>query len=531
MAINIVKKTDGTIVTLELEGRLSALETKEFDREFEDAAKGMKEARVDFSGVEYISSAGLRSLFMAKKLMVKQGGDFKVLYPSPEVMDVFITTRYDNLVTIVQRAEDSTESPFYPLRPIQRWMVDTHFQRARSTMMNTGGLIRLDASIDLELLAEAVNGLLETYDIFRCRLVFHPETGDICQRFDGELEKVRVEILSDEAFEKRKQDVKQPYELIEHSLYRIYIMKTSSANYLYTDFYHVIMDGTAIALLFWRELEKRYTYLVKQEPLRERQVSSYAGYIREEAGIPEEELQEGHEYWRKMLEGFDPQKNLPAADIHGEPESQEHELEVQFPEMDKSFFKGKNYNENTFFMGAAILALAKASGRKEAILSWVHNGRFTSAERRLMGLMLDQFPIRWDFDKDISTAEFLQGLEDKIQEGMQYRKGMDVVYEEGLEEDTPCFILQKGSMGRRGVMKFSGTEAVIEEMPANEISAAENSLDIEMNSHDDGTYAVVLDYDNHRYSESAMKKFAGMMEQMAYGLRDEKRSVMDLLEH
>ncbi|MBR4695839.1 MAG: anti-sigma factor antagonist, partial [Selenomonadaceae bacterium] len=219
MALDITPKMSGTTLTLELSGKLSALEAKEFDAAFEKAATGMKEALLDFSAVDYISSAGLRSLFLAKKKMTQQGGDLKVLYPAPEVMEVFRATRYDNIVTIVQY-EDATAPIFYPLRPVQRMMVDTHFQKAESTMMNTGALLQLEDSIDMERLAEAMNHLLASYDIFRMRLVFHPETGDVCQRFDGEVGKVYVESLSDEAFEQRKQEIKQPYELIDHPLYR-----------------------------------------------------------------------------------------------------------------------------------------------------------------------------------------------------------------------------------------------------------------------------------------------------------------------
>ena len=75
----------------------------------------------------------------------------------------------------------------------------------------------------------------------------------------------------------------------------------------------------------------------------------------------------------------------------------EHELETPLQGIEKDFFRDKAFTENTFFMGAAMLAIAKAAGEKKAIMSWVHNGRVTSAERRLMGLMLDQFPLRWDF--------------------------------------------------------------------------------------------------------------------------------------
>ena len=532
MALNITSKKNGDSLVMELKGKLSASEAKQFDDAFGEAAEGIKEALLDFSGVDYISSAGLRSLFLAKKKMMQQSGALKVLYPTPEVMEVFTATRYDNIVTIVQKEEkEEGDAPkFYPLRPVQRMMVDTHFQKAQSTMMNTGALVKLDNSVDLELLAEALNGLLAAYDTFRCRLVLHPETGDICQRFDGEVGKVHVETMSDEAFEARKQEVKQPYDLIDHPLYRVYIMKTSSASYLYIDFYHVIMDGMAIALLFWREVDKRYTQLVKKAaPKILHQPSSYAAYILEEANIPKEELAAGHDYWLQMAGGFDKAKHLPPPDVQGEPDSPEHELEVPFPDMDNKFFKGKNYSENTFFMAAVMLALAKSTGSRETILTWVHNSRMTSAERRLMGLMLDQYPIRWDFGTDMSSEAFLCALEAKVQEGMQYRKSLDIIYEEGMNEGVACFILQKGSMGRRGKMKLGGTEAVIEEMPANEISAAENTLDIELNAHDDGTFSLVLDYDNHRYTEKAMRQFAATMEKMVLGLQDASRMVSSLL--
>ncbi|MBQ5344610.1 MAG: STAS domain-containing protein [Acidaminococcaceae bacterium] len=531
MALQINPRAEGTALTLELNGKISILETAELDKAIAEQAKGIKQVLLDFSQVEYISSAGLRSLFMAKKNLMRQGAELKILYPTEDVMSVFRTTHFDSLLTIVQRENEGEETAFYPLRPVQRWMVDTHFLMARSTMMNTGALIELDPSIDLERLAGAANGVLANHDVFRCRLVIHPETGDICQRFDGELEKARVEIMSDEAFVQRKQEVKQPYELINHPLYRLYIMQTATGKYLYVDFYHAIMDGTAIAMLFWRELTKRYHDAGQQDAAKTKyHSSSYAAYIREESQIPPDELEEGHTYWRKMLSDFDEEKHLPPADLDGESLTPEHEIEVPFPEFEKTFFRGKDFSENTFFLGASLLALAKATGRKEAILGWIHNGRINSSERRLMGLMLDQFPARWDFTEPITAGDFLRQLEAQVKEGMKYRKSLDLIYEEALGDGCASFILQKGTMGRRGEMSLDGKDCFIVEMPANEISAAENSLDIEMNSHDDGTYSLVLDYDNHRYSEKAMQNFAAVMESMVKALMDESCEVTSLLQ-
>jgi len=528
MALTITSVAEGTTLTLELVGRLGMQETREFDTVFDEKAQGMKLVLLDFSKVEYISSAGLRSLFSANKKMARQGGEMKLLYPSQEVGEVLQATRFDNLIKIVWREQEESISQFYPLRPVQRWMVDTHFMKAKSTMMNTGALIRLDPSIDMERLAAALNDVLASYDIFRCRLVIHPETGDICQRFDGEVAKVYVETLSDEAFELRKQEVRQPYELIDHPLYRIYLMVTSTAKYFYADFYHAIMDGAAISLLFCREVDKRYLR-PERGGKSVREPASYADYILEESEISQAELQAGHEYWEQMLAGFDEDRHLPPADRNGASNTPDHEIEVPFPVIEKDLFKGKGFNENTFFMGASLLALAKSTGSREAIMGWVHNGRVTLSEKRLMGLMLDQFPIRWDFQEDITAADFLQGLEARVNEGMQYRKSLDVVYGSGLEDECASFILQKGNMGRRGTVKLGGKEGVIEEMPANEISAAENTLDIEVNAHDDGSFSLVLDYDNSRYSEAAMRHFADIMKDMVIALQDGDCVVTDLL--
>ena len=153
-------------------------------------------------------------------------------------------------------------------------------------------------------------------------------------------------------------------------------------------------------------------------------------------------------------------------------------------------------------------------------MTWVHNGRITPAERRLMGLMLDQFPISWDFSKDISVAEFLTGLEAKIAEGLKYRKSLDVVYDEGLEDKCACFILQKGAIGRRGEMKLGNSSVTFEELPANEINVAENIIDIEFNAHDDGTFALVLNYDIKYYSRDSMKRFTQKITDIMNDLKD-----------
>jgi anti-sigma B factor antagonist len=54
---------------------------------------------MDFEGLEYISSAGLRVLLATQKVMNKQG-KMKVIHVNEVVMDVFDVTGFADILTI-----------------------------------------------------------------------------------------------------------------------------------------------------------------------------------------------------------------------------------------------------------------------------------------------------------------------------------------------------------------------------------------------------------------------------------------------
>ena len=410
---------------------------------------------------------------------------------------------------------------YYPLRPIQRWLVDTHFNKAKSTMMNVGGLYKLSASIDMQHLADAINQVLEDHDIFRCRFVFHPETSDLCQIFEGAVERVFPERLSEEHFNNRMEQLREPYYLINRPLYRIYLMETPQAKYIYVDFYHATMDGVAAASLFCHAMDAAYRGRIKK------QAPSYAEYVEEESKIPPEELAEGHEYWRNMLASFNPKKHLPPVSIKGDTTWTEGNFEYKFKNFTEEFFRTTLINENIYFLGAAMLTLAKITGSREAVMSWIHNGRTNMRERRMMGLMLEQYPCTWDFREDISIKEFLNRLEGQNQIGMKYRKSLDVVYNEGLQNDCVSFIFHKGLYGG---FVFADTPAEAVYLPPNEISAVENALKIEVNAEETGMYSAALKYDAGRYSEADIKDFALTMNDILIAMRDTSKIFSEIVD-
>ena len=408
--------------------------------------------------------------------------------------------------------EGFTTKKFYPLRPIQRWLVDTHFNKAKSTMMNIGGLGKLSQSIDMYRLASAINQVLHSHDIFRCRFLFNPETSDLCQIFDGEISPVQVEEISDEEFTERMNKLREPYRIINKPLWRIYLFQTPTAKYLFADFYHAVMDGVSSSYLFWREIDAAYRGRTRKLP-----AASYADYVEEEANIPSEVLEEGHAYWKKMLAHFDKAKHLPPVKVSGVAPWTQGTFDYELTNILNEFFRQTRVNENNFFLGATMLTLAKITGNNETIMSRVNNGRTNMHEMRLMGLMLEQMPCAWDFSNDMSVSEFLYKLEGQIQTGTRYRKSLDVVYNDGLEDDCVSFIFQKNIYME---FYFCDTPVELVYLPPNEISAVENALDVEISTVDTGKYWLYLDYDASRYSKQEMKNFADTLNEVVLRMQD-----------
>lgn len=97
MTIN--KISEGEKLTLALTGRLDTNSSPALEAELKQSVGGVKELIFDFSGVEYISSAGLRILLAAQKVMNRQGS-MKLIGVSADVMEVFEITGFSDILTI-----------------------------------------------------------------------------------------------------------------------------------------------------------------------------------------------------------------------------------------------------------------------------------------------------------------------------------------------------------------------------------------------------------------------------------------------
>ena len=97
MTIN--KTKNGTELTIALEGRLDTMTAPDLDAELKKSLDGVETLTLDFSKLDYISSAGLRVLLSAHKLMSAKGG-MKVTNVNDVVQEVFEVTGFADILTI-----------------------------------------------------------------------------------------------------------------------------------------------------------------------------------------------------------------------------------------------------------------------------------------------------------------------------------------------------------------------------------------------------------------------------------------------
>ena len=95
--IKIEKEINGNVAVLKLEGWLDTQTTAEFAKELESLEKNVEELILDFTKLEYTSSAGLRQIVAAHK---KMNGKLTVKNICSEIMDVFKMTGFDKRLHI-----------------------------------------------------------------------------------------------------------------------------------------------------------------------------------------------------------------------------------------------------------------------------------------------------------------------------------------------------------------------------------------------------------------------------------------------
>ena len=109
--MNIKEERKGKVMVLVIEGRLDSSTSGDLEKKLLPMIEaGDKNLVLDFAAMDYISSAGLRVLLMAAKMVGKQGGKVVLASLNANVKEVFDIAGFTSIFTITSSGEEAMQA-------------------------------------------------------------------------------------------------------------------------------------------------------------------------------------------------------------------------------------------------------------------------------------------------------------------------------------------------------------------------------------------------------------------------------------
>ena len=97
--MTIEKNLNGAELNVTITGRLDTTTAPQLEAQFKQNINGVEKLVLDFAALEYLSSAGLRVLLAAQKVMNKQG-EMIIKNVNDTINEIFEVTGFIDILTI-----------------------------------------------------------------------------------------------------------------------------------------------------------------------------------------------------------------------------------------------------------------------------------------------------------------------------------------------------------------------------------------------------------------------------------------------
>ncbi|WP_461833076.1 STAS domain-containing protein [Desulfothermus sp.] len=107
MDINVTRE-EGEKIIIMVKGKINAVTAPEFEKQILSyITNGKIKIILEFSQVDYISSAGLRSILIITKTLMGQGGKLVLSSLKKDVKEIFEISGFTNFIPITESLEEA----------------------------------------------------------------------------------------------------------------------------------------------------------------------------------------------------------------------------------------------------------------------------------------------------------------------------------------------------------------------------------------------------------------------------------------
>ncbi|MDO4536799.1 MAG: amino acid adenylation domain-containing protein [Coriobacteriales bacterium] len=306
-----------------------------------------------------------------------------------------------------------------PLTQTQLGIYVESMARAGEAVYNNPVLLRLDPGVDEQRLASAVEAAIEAHPFIKLHVeededgvpVMVPPSDSARQAAA-----VIVESLGEAQFAVLKDKLIEPFDLHTGPLYRFRIMRTPHNLYFFSDFHHMIYDGTSMRI-FMADVERSYagdelnpeTYTgfdVARGEARARATSAY---------------DEAKAYYESQFGNID-LDSKPMPDRAGEAvEFAEHDETIAVAIADyERFCRRLGVTPNIMAIAAFGKVLGAYTNTAEALFATIYNGRADIKCARTVDMMVKTLPVHCRWNRDVRTSDYIHSVKHQILESMAH---------------------------------------------------------------------------------------------------------------
>ena len=330
------------------------------------------------------------------------------------------------LETAVSRIID-----IYPLSPMQSGMLFHNLFSSGTSAYLTQSLLKLNGSIDPEILKEACKGISNLHSVLRTGFVWEKlkdplqyvlESVEVCfKEFDwrGSRKQELEQRLESFLLEDRKKG----FDLTAAPLFRISLIHYAADHfYLVWSHHHILLDGWSFSIVL-RDLFKAYQEIKQKRTVFFKNSRPYRDYI---AWVQRQEVKRAEIFWKDYLADYPYQvevnnyliiKELNNGNKGEDESSDSFVFTDEETEAIKNFAALHHLTLNTVIQGVVGAALKMCTKQQEVVLGITVSGRTIdlSGIEDMVGLFINTLPLRITHKPEETDISFLRTLQGQCQ--------------------------------------------------------------------------------------------------------------------
>lgn len=395
----------------------------------------------------------------------------------------------------------------------QLYMFDYQLYTPMSTMYNLFSLLRLrKEQIVLPQLVRALELSIKAHPALLTKFTFN-EDGEIVQSYDPTLmPEIFVERISEAELRILKDELVQPFSLIDSRLFRCRVFETEKAAYIFFDVHHTVFDGTSFKVLM-RSIAQAYAGVsIPQDyyylALKKRETAALTPFYAE-----------SRRYFEARYDGDD-WVTFPPVD-HATRENAFGQLRCGMGITSEALAaaeKKLGVSRNEFFVTVAALAVSFCAGSPNVKLAWFFNGREDTKLMHTVGALFRDLPIAFRFNEAQRIEEIFVDAREQVRSAIEHSCYPYVENHSLAVEDDIATVLYQHDL--RDAVNLGGIAMEAVDIRQNK-AASQSVLDIEILDGSAGLH-LSLDYAASRYDRNTMVRFRDLFTRITAALVHEK---------